>query len=50
MEEEITDEHGCDHTCEVGHQTTRHAVSVFLDAHTAEVDGEDVERGVGTSL
>ena len=48
--EQIADENGSDNASQVCQQSTAHSMTGVFDTHTAEIDGEDVERGVGRAL
>ncbi len=49
-EEQVADEDGGDDAGEVGQQAAGHGMARLADADRAEVDGKDVEGGVGGSL
>ncbi len=48
--EHAADCDGCHHSCKVCQQTASHGVTGVAHAYAAEVDGEDVEGGVGGAL
>ena len=49
-EEEIANGDGGHNAGQIGEQAGGHGVTRVADAHTAEVNGENVERGVGAAL
>ena len=49
-EKEVGDADGGKHAGQVGQQTAGHGMAGVAYAHTAEVDRQDVERGVGGAL
>ena len=49
-EEEIANGDGSHNAGQIGEQAGGHGVTRVADAHTAEVNGENVERGVGAAL
>ena len=46
-EEQVADADGGNDTCEVGQQTAGYGVAGVAYAHRTEVNGQDVEGGVG---
>ena len=49
-EEDIGDSESCDDSDEVGDEAADDCVACVFDTDTTEVDGKDVERGVGGAL
>ena len=49
-EEEIANGDGSHNASQIGEQAGGHGVTRVADAHTAEVNGENIERGVGAAL
>lgn len=50
LEKHVAYGYGGYHPGKVGKQTAGHGVAGVLDAHTAEVDGKNVEGGIGGTL
>src|SRR5574344_1717320 len=50
FKEQVCDGDGGDDSGEVGHQPAGEGVSCVADAYAAEINGEDVKRGVGGAL
>ena len=48
--EEIANADGRDDACEVGEQSSHDSVAGVANADTAEIDGKNVEGGVGAAL
>ena len=49
-EEHVGNENGCEHATEVSQKTCLHGVTCVFDTHASEVNGKDVEGGVGGTL
>lgn len=47
IEEKIADKDSCQDTRKVGYQSAGHSIARFGDAYAAEIDGQDVEGGIG---
>src|SRR5471032_2913934 len=50
MEKDVGDKDGGDDAGQVGDQSGRDGITRLADAHRAEVQGHDIEGGVGRSL
>ena len=49
-EEQVADEECCHDACRIGQQPAGHGMACLPDAHTAEIDGQNVEGGVCRAL
>ncbi len=49
-EEQIADKNGGNYSDEICHQSAYHGMACFAYAHCAKVNGDDIERCVGTPL
>ena len=47
---EIANKHCCYHSCDIGYESTGNGIPIFLDSHTAKIDGKNIECGIGTTL
>ena len=49
-EEQITNKYRRDDACRIGNQTARNGVASLGNSYTAEINGQDVEGGIGRTL
>ena len=49
-EEHITQQDCGNRTADIGNKAARYSMTGLADVHAAEVDGQDIESGVGTAL